>query len=78
MTLYQQYLKTKSCNDDFLKWLLIKRLNLKQQLLIIFILWMMWIGFAPYLNFWLSFFKGAVLISIFSAIISFITKRLNN
>ncbi|APB32068.1 MULTISPECIES: hypothetical protein [Vagococcus] len=76
MKLYEQYRDTKSYDDDFLRWLLIRKLNLKQQLAIIFVLWMVWIILAPNLVFWVTFFKYAIIISLITALIVFIKKRL--
>ncbi|MGX4687457.1 hypothetical protein JNUCC83_11495 [Vagococcus sp. JNUCC 83] len=78
MKLYQKYLKTKSYDDDFLRWLLIRNLNLKQQLVIILGLWMAWVYVAPSLKFWVTFFKVFIVIYFITVIINFIIKQLKN
>lgn len=76
--IYIEYKKTKSPGDDFLKWLLIRYMNLKAQLFLIFILWLLWIIVSPSLKFWVIFFKSSILIYILTMLLPFVYSKLNN
>ena len=75
MKLYKDYLATKHSEDDFLRWLLIRRLKLKQQLVLVAILWLVWIIVAPHLTLWVLFFKSVLFYWLVSSGISFGIRR---
>lgn len=75
MKLYKDYLATKHSEDDFLRWLLIRRMTLKHQLIVISILWLVWILVAPHLAFWVIFFKGTLLYWCLSNLILFLIRK---
>ncbi|AQP54104.1 hypothetical protein CBF34_06060 [Vagococcus penaei] len=65
--IYIEYQKSKSPGDDFFYWFLIRKLRLVHQLILIGLL-LTWLIVAPSLVFWMAFFKGAVVLAIFTFI----------
>ena len=76
--IYTKYKETKSPGDDFLKWFLIRHLNLKSQLFLIFILWLLWIIVSPNLKFWVFFFKTSIIVYVLTMLIPIIYIKLKN
>lgn len=76
MKIYQEYLDSKHPGDDFLQWLLLRKITLTQQIISIFLLIALWLTAAPRLVFWVFFFKATIVIALTSVIISFIYKRI--
>lgn len=63
MNLYKEYVTTKQAHEGFLEWLLIRKMTFRQQSVVIFLLITSWLIAAPYLVFWVNFFKGAIVLS---------------
>ena len=68
MKYYQEYLKTRQKREGFLTWILIRKMTFRHQSLIIGILIFGWLMAAPYLIFWVNFFKFALLIGLILAV----------
>lgn len=72
--MFKLYRETKSPGDDFLYWFLIRFISTRTKLIIIGIIWITWIICAPYLKFWLLFFKLSASLFILSLFYSLIKK----
>lgn len=66
--IYTEFQETRHLGDDFLRWLLIRKLKGFQQLILIGTLIVIWLLVAPYLTFWLWFFKASLAIIALSLI----------
>lgn len=77
MNLYKEYKVKKHPDDDFLRWVLIRKFNIKQQLLVITILWFLWALAAPNLKFWVFFFEAVLVYCLIAIPIEFIFKKIN-
>ena len=64
MKIYQDYLQTRQLREGFLTWLLIRKMKFRHQCVVIFILIASWLIAAPYLVFWVNFFKGSLVLSL--------------
>lgn len=76
MNIYKEYKTKKHPDDDFLRWILIRKLNLKQQLFFIVILWSAWIWVAPNLKFWVFFFEFVLIYWLISVPIELLFKKI--
>ncbi|MBO0476460.1 hypothetical protein DOK76_05215 [Vagococcus sp. DIV0080] len=64
MKWYNEYLETRQVRESFVRWLLIRKMTFKQQSVVIGLLILAWLCVAPYLVFWVYFFKGALIIGL--------------
>ena len=64
MRLYQEYLATRQLREGFMTWILIRKMKFRHQCVVILLLLVAWLIAAPYLVFWVNFFKGALLLSL--------------
>ncbi|HFE9850582.1 hypothetical protein [Enterococcus faecalis] len=60
----EEYRATKNKGEDFLHWLLVRKLNTFGKVVIAIILWLLWLKYAFNLVFMVNFLKVIVLITI--------------
>lgn len=74
MKLYKEYLVTRQLREDFMTWILIRKMKFRHQCVVILLLLVAWLMAAPYLVFWVNFFKGALFLSIFILLFQIVRK----
>ncbi|WP_368545424.1 hypothetical protein [Enterococcus faecalis] len=70
-SIIEEYKATKNKGEDFLHWLLVRKLNAFGKILIAIILWFFWLKYAFNLVFMVNFLKIVVLITIIYWLIEF-------
>lgn len=71
-----EFRETKQTNEDFLQWLLIRKLSTKEKWLLTLFLWILWIKYAFNIAFMFNFFKVILLISLIYGLLSMISRLL--
>lgn len=71
-----EFRETKQTNEDFLQWLLIRKLSTKEKWLLALFLWILWIKYAFNIAFMFNFFKVILLISLIYGLLSMISRLL--
>lgn len=71
-----EFRETKQTNEDFLQWLLIRKLSTKEKWLLALFLWILWIKYAFNITFMFNFFKVILLISLIYGLLSMISRLL--
>jgi hypothetical protein len=64
MRLYDEYKETKQVHEGVGEWILIRKMKFRHQCVVISLLLVAWLMAAPYLVFWVNFFKGALLLCL--------------
>ncbi|MGX7025616.1 hypothetical protein [Vagococcus hydrophili] len=64
MKIWDEYLETKSVEDDFLQWLLIRKSKIVFKVFFIVSLFCLWIYLMPSLTRWVIFFKVMIVVAV--------------
>ncbi|EPN5990349.1 hypothetical protein ACT0K6_000151 [Enterococcus faecalis] len=70
-SILKEFKATKNKGEDFLHWLLVRKLNTFGKVVIALILWILWLKYAFNLVFMVNFLKVVVLITIVYWLIEF-------
>ena len=69
MKLWKEYLDTRHMGDDFLKWLLIRKWDDRQRVILILVIFLLWLSIMPSLTRWVIFFKIAIILRVLTFIL---------